>query len=159
MIFVTVGSQKFQFDRLLRTIDEQVASGKIKDEVFAQTGFSQYRPKHFAFAPFLDRDAFEEKVREAEIVITHGGTGAIVGTLKKGRKVIAVPRLQKYGEHVDDHQLQIIGQFGELKILCACYELDRLPELIETTRTTEFVPYRSNTDSFLNTIRTYIEEL
>lgn len=159
MIFVTVGSQRFQFDRLLRTIDEQIASGRIKSEVFAQIGFSTYRPKNYAYADFLDRDVFEAKVREAEIVITHGGTGAIVGTIKKGKKVIAVPRLGRYGEHVDDHQLQIIGQFGELKMIRACYDLDRLPEEIEEAKRTEFVPYVSNTQNFLEHIREYIENL
>ena len=53
-------------------------------------------------------------MEKANIVITHGGTGAIIGAVKKGKKVIAVPRLAKYGEHVDDHQLQLIKQFDDL---------------------------------------------
>lgn len=159
MIFVTVGSQKFQFDRLLRAIDEQIDSGKIKEEIFAQIGFSTYRPRHFAFAKFLDREDFERKVRDSEIVITHGGTGAIVGTLKKGKKVIAVPRLAKYGEHVDDHQLQIIGQFGAHQMICACYEPEKLSEAIARARQMEFVPYESNTGRFIDNIRSYIEKL
>ena len=159
MIFVTVGSQKFQFDRLLRSIDEQIASGKIKDEIFAQIGFSTYRPKHYKFENFLDREEFEKKVLESEIVITHGGTGAIVGTLKKGKKVIAVPRLAKYGEHVDDHQLQIIGQFGAHEMICACYEPEKLSEAIAKARQTDYAPYKSNTDRFIDKIRTYINKL
>ena len=53
-------------------------------------------------------------MEKANIVITHGGTGAIIGAVKKGKKVIAVPRLAKYGEHVDDHQLQLIKKFDDL---------------------------------------------
>ncbi|MGX8702972.1 MAG: PssE/Cps14G family polysaccharide biosynthesis glycosyltransferase [bacterium] len=159
MIFVTVGSQKFQFDRLLRSIDEQIASGKIKEEIFAQIGFSTYKPKNYAFADFLDREDFGRWVRDSEIVITHGGTGAIVGTLKKGKKVIAVPRLAKFGEHVDDHQLQIIGQFGAHQMICACYEPEKLYEAIIKARQTGYVPYQSNTGKFIDNIRAYINKL
>ena len=49
MIFITLGSQKFQFDRLLKTADELAAAGKMKDSVFAQTGYSNYKPKYFAY--------------------------------------------------------------------------------------------------------------
>ena len=79
MIFVTLGSQKFQFNRLLKTIDELIENGYLTDEVFAQTGYSDYIPLHFNYKDFLDREEFAKKQDEANIVITHGGTGAIVG--------------------------------------------------------------------------------
>ena len=47
MIFITTGSQKFQFNRLLQKIDELVADGTIKDKVFAQSGYSDYAPKNY----------------------------------------------------------------------------------------------------------------
>ena len=120
MIFITLGSQKFQFNRLLKKIDEI----EINDEIVAQIGYSDYKPKHYKYAEFLDRDQYSELMGKADIVITHGGTGAIVGALKKGKKVIAVPRLAKYGEHVDDHQLQIIEQFKEMDLIYACEDMD-----------------------------------
>ena len=110
MIFVTLGSQKFPFDRLLQELDRLIEAGVITEPVFAQTGYSTYEPKHFAFEAFLDRDSFGAKMQEADTVITHAGTGAIIGAVKAGKKVIAVPRLSRYGEHVDDHQTQIIDQ-------------------------------------------------
>lgn len=118
MIFITLGSQKFQFNRLLKAVDELVAAGKIKDEVFAQIGYSDYKPTNYKYEQFLDREKFSQIMDKAEIVITHGGTGAIIGAVKKGKKVIAVPRLARYGEHVDDHQLQLVGQFKELNLIC-----------------------------------------
>ena len=111
MIFVTLGSQKFQFNRLLRKIDNLIIEGKIDEEVFAQIGYSDYEPQNFKCEMFLDREKFAECMEAANIVITHGGTGAIIGALKANKKVVAVPRLAKYGEHVDDHQLQIVEQF------------------------------------------------
>lgn len=113
MIFITLGSQKFQFNRLLKAIDKLVEQGKIKEEVFAQIGYSDYQPINYNYKQFLDRDEFAAMEGKADIVITHGGTGAIIGAVKKGKKVIAVPRLAKYGEHVDDHQLQLLKEFED----------------------------------------------
>ena len=116
MIFITLGSQKFQFNRLLKAIDELVEQGKIKEEVFAQIGYSDYQPINYKYKQFLDRDEFAAMEGKADIVITHGGTGAIIGAVKKGKKVIAVPRLAKYGEHVDDHQLQLLKEFEDIAV-------------------------------------------
>ena len=105
-IFITLGSQKFQFNRLLKAVDELCEKGTIDaEDVFAQIGYSDYIPKNFSYKKFLDRDEFSNEMEKANIVITHGGTGAIIGAVKKGKKVIAVPRRAKYGEHVDDHSL------------------------------------------------------
>ena len=98
MIFITLGSQMFQFNRLLKAIDQQIGEGKITDEIFAQTGYSDYTPVNYKYKHFLDRPEFEKMLEKAEIIITHGGTGAIVGALKKNKKVIAVARLAKYVE-------------------------------------------------------------
>lgn len=93
MIFVTTGSQKFQFNRLLQKIDLLIEEGMIREEVFAQIGVSDYQPKHYEYRRFLDREGFTGKLRECQMVITHGGTGVIIGAVKQGKKVIAVPRL------------------------------------------------------------------
>lgn len=107
MIFVCVGSREYQFDRLLIKIDELIKDGEIKDDVFAQIGQSNYIPKHYAYKRFLSVDEFKEYQKNADLIISHAGTGALVGALKMGKKVIAVPRLAKYGEHIDDHQIQV----------------------------------------------------
>ena len=119
MIFVTLGSQKFQFNRLLKAIDDLVERGGLKDKLFAPIGDSDYKPINFNYTKFLDRNEFAMKMKEADIVITHGGTGAIINAVKQGKKVVAVPRLKKYGEHIDDHQLQLISQFNELQLICS----------------------------------------
>ena len=111
MILVTLGSQKFQFDRLLQAIDRLVAEGRINEPVFAQIGYSDYLPQNYEYKKFLDREEFEKLQDNADIIVTHAGTGAIIGSVKKGKRVVAVPRLAKFGEHVDDHQLQIVEQF------------------------------------------------
>lgn len=107
MIFVVAGSREYQFDRLFETIDELISQGKIEEEVFGQIGQTKYLPKNYEYTRFLSQDEFNRYQSKADIVISHGGTGSLVGALKKGKKVIAVPRLLKYGEHIDDHQIQV----------------------------------------------------
>ncbi|MCG4879043.1 beta(1,3)galactosyltransferase EpsH [Amedibacillus dolichus] len=157
MIFITLGSQKFQFNRVLIKIDELVEKGLLKEQVFAQIGYSDYKPKFYEYKDFLDREDFFKKMELSNIVITHGGTGAIIGALKKEKKVIAIPRLAKYGEHVDDHQIQIIEQFRELELIYACEDMD-LEKAIKVVQNTKYNIYRSNTNIIIESLRDFIEE-
>ncbi len=156
MVFVTLGSQKFPFNRLLRAVDRLIEQNRIMEPVFAQTGASDYVPQHYASSAFLDRDSFAQKVKESSVVITHGGTGAIVGALKQGKPVIAVPRLARYGEHVDDHQLQLLQQFEEMGMIAVCYDLDKLGDLYYNIQKTTFAPYVSNTAQIIQSIDDFL---
>ncbi len=159
MIFVTLGSQKFQFSRLLKAVDKLVKDRIITDEVFAQTGCSDYEPENYKFKQFMDRDEFAAIMEKADIIITHGGTGTIIGAVKKGKKVIAVPRLAKFGEHVDDHQLQLVEHFADMNLICTCYDCDKLGDAIEYARRTTFEKYVSNTAAIIKSIEEFIEEM
>ena len=152
MIFITLGSQKFQFNRLLEAVDKL----DVDEEIFAQIGYSDYKPKNYKYKEFLDRDEFSSVMDKADIVITHGGTGAIIGAVKKGKKVIAVPRLAKYGEHVDDHQVQLIGQFKELNLIYSCEDMD-LEKALETVKKTVYKVYQSNTERIIKSLEEFIE--
>lgn len=158
MIFVTVGSQKFQFNRLLKKIDELIDKGIIHDQVFAQTGASDYIPKNYAYKNYLDRDEFAKSTEQCDVFITHGGTGAIVGALKKKKKVIAVPRLMKYGEHVDDHQIQLLEQFGDMEMIVACKDVDNLINALQKVECMDAKPYVSNTKKIIDNIEKFLSE-
>lgn len=159
MVFITLGSQKFQFDRLLKKVDELIDEGVIEDEVVAQIGASEYMPRNYSYVRFMDRNQFAETMDRCTTVITHGGTGVIIGAVKKGKKVIAVPRLEKYGEHVDDHQLQLLHQFDDLQLICACYEVDQLGEFYQKLPEMVFRPYVSNTSVVIASIDEYLQNL
>jgi len=159
MIFVTLGSQKFQFDRLLKKLDELIEAGVIKEKVVAQIGASTYLPQHFEYVRFMDREQFAATTEECDIVVTHGGTGVIIGAVKKGKKVIAVPRLAKYGEHVDDHQLELLKQFDELQLISACYDLDDFEKMYKELETKQFRAYVSNTHTIIASLEEYLETL
>lgn len=156
MIFITLGSQKFQFNRLLKKIDELIERQAITEEVIAQIGFSDYKPKKYQYYDFMDREEFSSYMDKADIVITHAGTGAIITAIKKKKKVIAVPRLAKYGEHVDDHQLQIVNEFMQANLIDSILEMDQLEEKLLTIHKKEFAEYISNTQVIVENIDTYI---
>lgn len=158
MIFVTVGSQKFQFNRLLKKIDELIESGDIKEEVFAQIGVSDYTPKNYNYKDFVTQDEFKEYMDKADLIITHAGTGAIVTALKKDKKVIAIPRLSEFGEHVDDHQIQLIDEFKEMNFIEPVYKIDELKIAIKNVREKTYNKYKSNTQKILDDIELFIEE-
>ncbi len=157
MILVTVGSQKFQFNRLLKEIDDLIEKKIITEKVFAQTGASNYCPKNYESKAFITQEEFNKKIDECNLLITHAGTGVIVNALKKEKKVIAIPRLTKYGEHVDDHQIQLIKEFNELNFIEPAYEVGEIEKCLENIKKTEYNKYISNTDRIIESIEKFIE--
>lgn len=101
MILVTVGSSDFQFDRLIRGIEVI----ETDEEILVQHGPSTVRPKGAMCVPYLAFHELVEAVRNARVVITHAGVGSVLVAQMNGKKPIVVPRLARYGEVVDDHQL------------------------------------------------------
>ena len=113
MIFLTVGTHPQQFDRLLEKVDELMGKGKINGPVFGQIGNSEYEPKNFEFARFLGLNEFNGAMEKADLVITHAGEGNIGIGLQLRKKMVIVPRLKKFREHTNDHQLELAGKIGE----------------------------------------------
>ena len=157
MIFVTVGSQKFQFNRLLKKIDELVEKNIINDEVFAQVGVSTYKPQNYKYVDFLSQEEFKKKVIDCDLIITHAGTGVIVNAIKMGKKVIGIPRLKIYGEHVDDHQIQLIEQFEKLNYIEGCYDIDYLENSIIKAKEKSYDIYVSKNQEIIKSIEEFID--
>lgn len=155
MIFITVGSQKFQFDRLLKEVDRLIETGKMNgSEIVAQTGYCTYVPKYFHYEPFMSKDDFLTHINNSEIVITHGGTGSIINSVKLGKKVIGVPRQEAFGEHVDNHQFEIIEEFENTKLIYAVYEIADLEDALVKVVDMTFRTYQSNTNHIINLLET-----
>lgn len=107
MIFVSVGTHKQQFDRLLKEIDFLIEKKIIKEEVLAQTGHSTFKPKNFKFKKFMQLDEFDKNLKKCSLFITHAGEGNIGTALQMEKKMIIIPRMKKFGEHTNDHQLEL----------------------------------------------------
>jgi len=138
MIFISLGTQKFQLNRLLEEIDELIEEKKIITEVFAQVGNSSYTPKNYEYATFLTQEDFEKKINACDIFITHGGVGSITTGIKYNKKIIVYPRLAKYNEHVDDHQLQISNKYNELGLVLLAENKEQLLENVTNIDSFEF---------------------
>lgn len=159
MIFVTVGSQKFQFDRLLKEIDSAIEEGIITEEVFAQIGSSTYIPKHYDYSSFLDNDVFIKRIEESDMIISHGGTGSIINSLNMKKKVIAVARLSKYGEHIDDHQLQIVDKLSINNHIIGVKDMSDLKNAITMSRDFSFNSYVSQDNKLLKDVDSFLSSL
>ena len=157
MIFVAVGTQKFQMNRLLRKIDNLISDGLVKEKVFAQIGHSDYIPQNYEYRKFLSKAEFEECVRKCELLITHSGVATIMLGLKSKKTVIVVPRLEKYNEHVDDHQLQIAEAFFKQKFVLMCGEKDDLGEIMAEAKSHMFCEYESNRQNVIKTISDFLD--
>ncbi|MBE6055119.1 MAG: beta(1,3)galactosyltransferase EpsH [Clostridium sartagoforme] len=157
MIFITVGTQRFQFNRLLKEVDKLISENKITEEVFAQIGYSTYKPKYYNFKDFINSEEYENILAKSNIVITHGGTGTIIKAVKHRKKVIAIPRLKAFGEHVDNHQMQIISEFNEVGFLQKVEDINNLSDIIERINNIEVMEYVSNTKNIIFEIVRYIE--
>ncbi|HFI0632502.1 TPA: glycosyltransferase [Streptococcus suis] len=110
MIFVTVGTHEQPFNRLVEEIDRLKKEAIIADDVFIQTGFSTYIPQYCDWKSIISYSEMEDYMTSADIIITHGGPATFMGAIAKGKKPIVVPRLEKFGEHVNNHQLDFAEQ-------------------------------------------------
>lgn len=159
-IFVTTGSRSFPFDRLVRAVDNTDFASvlPVMSNVFIQTGSSTYIPKHAAWSGYLSRDEFSRRMNEADLVISHGGTGAIINAVKRGKRVVAVPRLSEFGEAVDDHQIELVRQFEAMGLIKGCFDLNNLAQDVAEALQAEYKPYKSNTESIIQSIELFIQE-
>ena len=112
MIFVTVGTHEQPFDRLIRAVDEWAASSS--EDVLIQTGVSSYEPVNCRWQHFFKQQEMYDFINQARIVITHGGPSCYFDVLKRGKIPIVVPRHHEFGEHVDDHQLEISREYKRI---------------------------------------------
>lgn len=137
MIFLTVGTI-LPFDRLVRAVDEAVGRGLIRDEVFAQIGQTKTVPRHIESTDVLDKDTFGEKIERASSIISHAGMGSITMALTNNKPLLVMPRLKRFGEHVNDHQLGTAKKFEELGCVVVAYSEEELPEKVRQLE--NFVP-------------------
>ena len=157
MIFVILGTQKFQMNRLLIAVDE-LAACDVNLTFIAQTGFSDYMLKHCAFQHFFDKPVFDKYIAEAEIIVTHGGVSSIVTALKHNKPVIICPRFAKYGEHVDDHQCEIASAFEKKGYALVCGEDSDLTAVIAQCRSQTFAKYESSAEHVTQIINTFLNK-
>ncbi len=157
MILVTLGTQDKTFVRLLEAIQKQVDAGNIKEEIIVQAGYTKFKSKDMKIFELISMDEFDNLIKRCDLLITHGGVGSIITGLKNNKKVIAAARLEKYGEHTNDHQLQIIENFTKAGYILPLDDFEKLDEVLKKVKNFEPKKYKSNSENMQRMIKDYID--
>lgn len=113
MIFVTVGTHEQPFNRLIAHIDNLKADGTIHEDVIIQTGFCTYEPQYCNWNKFFSYQEMNRHIKDARIIITHGGPSSFLASLREGKIPIVVPRQKQFYEHVNNHQIKFCRAVAE----------------------------------------------
>jgi len=158
MILVLLGTQNNSFYRLLEEIEENIKDGTITEEIIVQTGFTKYNSENMKIFDMIPSNEYENYIKEANLIITHGGAGSIIQSIRLGKKVIAVPRLQKYGEHVNDHQIEIIKAFSNRGYIIGINEVPELKQALLDVKDFNPNEFKGNTEKMINIISDFIDK-
>lgn len=154
MILVTLGTQTQKFYRLLDAIE----NSNIDDEIIVQAGGSHnYKSQKMKLFKFINYDEMVDLIEKSDFIITHGGTGSIIMPLQHNKKVIACARLEKYKEHINNHQMEIVSIFAELGYLLEYKENDNLDEIVKSIKKFKPNKYVSNKENFIKLLKEEID--
>lgn len=141
MIFVSCGTEKYPFHRLVAGISDAIERGLIKDRVVIQGSMLGRKPDTCEFVGVLAFDVFIDLVKSSDIYVCHGGAGSLIAGLSSGKRPVAVPRYKKLQENVDDHQVELTLRLAREGLVIPCLEGDDLAAKIGEARTTGMIEY------------------
>ena len=159
MIFVTVGTHEQQFDRLLKEVDRLKKENLIQDEVFIQTGYSNHVPKYCKWEKIISFEKMNQLIEGSDIIITHGGPATFMGVIAKGKVPIVVPRQKKFGEHVNDHQMDFVEKVLNIYNLTVITNINDLMACISKTNEQQSTDLKTNNNLFMENFIDMIDDL
>ena len=158
-LFVVVGTQE-PFDRMLKAIDEWAVSTGFKD-IFAQISDAAYIPAGFESTDFISPELFDQKFKEADLIVSHAGMGTIISALQHSKPIIVMPRLAQFHEHRNDHQLATARSFGKLGYVKDVYSDSELREALDNASSMRPAPAIGSGASkeLLQFLKSYISQV
>lgn len=159
MILVMLGTQNNSFHRLLEEIDRLIKKEVIQEEVIVQAGYTKYETSNMKIFGLISKEELKQYQQEARLIITHGGAGSIITSLQYEKKVIAVPRKHEYGEHVNNHQEEIVELFNSKGYIIGISGVEELEQAIEKAKDFKPVQYKSDNHKMLQIIENFIDEV
>lgn len=156
MILILLGTQNNSFHRLLEEVQKNIDNGNIKQEVVVQKGYTKFQSENMTLYNQLPLEELNQLIEKADLIITHGGVGSIITAIENNKKVIAVPRLKKYKEHVNDHQLDIIKSFSNLGHIIGLNGVEELAEALKKVGDFQPKQYVKNTGNILKIVEDFI---
>jgi UDP-N-acetylglucosamine transferase subunit ALG13 len=161
MIFVTIGSavKGIEFTRLIKKMDE--AAGRLNEEVVMQIGTVPYEPqnaRYFRYASYQENLSYFQK---ASLIVGHCGIGTILNALRFRKPFIGVPRKSQYGEHVDDHQIEIAQRLEGKELIEIVYDVENLEssvkEILKRGEKVVKEETSSERDTLIQTIKNFVD--
>lgn len=152
MIFVTLGTQKQQFTRILDYIEKS----NINDEIIVQNGNTKYESKKMKFVGFISYDKIKEYIKKADIVISHGGL-SIIDAIKLNKKVICCPRNSKYKEHINNHQFEMNEFLKEKNYILMCSNYEEFDKCLKIIKSFKPKKIKDNSDILFKKIKKIID--
>lgn len=159
MILVLLGTQNNSFHRLLEEIEKNIKDGIIKEEVIVQAGYTKFQSHKMRIIDLISKEQLEQFQDEADLIITHGGVGSIISSVERGKKVIAVPRMHEYGEHVNNHQKEIVKDFNDKGYIIGIEKVEDLKQAIIKSKDFEPKKYQPNNKKMLEIIENFIDKI
>lgn len=159
-LFVPLGTQKFPFNRLIEALNALVEKGLYKPEeiVMQSSIYEEVEPK-FTHYELIPAEQFEELIDKAELVITHSGVNSIISCMKRKKPLVIVPRLKKYGEHVDNHQVEIAELMKQKFDVVVVEDLSKLEEAIDEAKHHEYKSWVSHNAELVEAIKELVEKI
>jgi UDP-N-acetylglucosamine transferase subunit ALG13 len=127
VILVTLGTQSFPFDRLLRGLEG------VEEELVVQGGASSVRPAASTWFDYLAYPELLQQIRRARVVVSHAGVGSVMTVVAEGKRPVVIPRLREHGEAVDDHQVPFARRLADAGLVVLVEDPAQLRDtLLET---------------------------
>lgn len=131
-VAVTVGTMPYAFRRFVEAVARALPEGA--EVVLAQLGPAA-GAGGLSGRVDVSLDELRHCLRQADVVICHGGVGSALEALEAGRCPVLIPRLRAHGEHIDDHQSQVAAEL-ERRGLALARDPERLTtqDLLDAAR-------------------------
>ena len=156
-VFVPLGTQKFQFNRLIEALNGLVREGVYgPNEIIVQSAVYETEPL-FIHLGVIDHALFDSYIRDADIVITHSGVNSIMTCMNLHKRLIIAPRLKEMGEHVDNHQVEIASVMERKYGVTILRDMSLIKDAIDEALKKEYRPWHSGNARLVDYIKSIID--
>jgi UDP-N-acetylglucosamine--N-acetylmuramyl-(pentapeptide) pyrophosphoryl-undecaprenol N-acetylglucosamine transferase len=116
-VVVTLGThERYTFPRLLTRLVEVIPP---EVEVLWQVGATVIDKMPSGARRLVPAEEMRQATREADVVVSHAGVGSALSAMQGGRRALYVPRRRAFGEHVDDHQVEMARELQARDLVVA----------------------------------------
>jgi beta-1,4-N-acetylglucosaminyltransferase len=124
--FVSVGNAVQPFHRLIDAV--MACPEALPQPLFVQSGRTPCPNPKCAVQEFVGIEEYERRIRGAALLVMHAGAGSVIHAIQSGKVPVVMPRLRRFGEAVDDHQVEyvaLLAEAGKVVVIETAAELER----------------------------------